>query len=436
MIMAYNVKNFSELKSALASSGNSIDLIINADIDMGSGFVIDGKSVSITSAHTNGKAGMYALMRIESYTGSFFTVKDNASLTLSNITFLGNKAVSAMTSIPCKPLIYNEGILTLQDKAELYSNFGGVPVTELSAELAGGGIVNIGKKAVLTLETGSLLQYNQSKLGGGVLNYNGAALNLAGGVFRWNTAENGGGFANINAVFNMTSGSVTQNSATERGAGIYTKSLKDGYFSITGGGIATNENAIEGGGIYVPYEELKFIHIGADVYFSGNKAKKSYERCFLDDAMYNANIQCTKWTKPFSQGYNNYDIYYINDYCPEEPCDSDDNVQFPNVCYTEPGVYHYTIRETSEPGNGWITDSSEYPVVVTVTDDGHGHLTANVEYPEGKPKFINKYKPESVCVKLCAVKIAEGAPLKDGQFTFGLFDKDGNEIISATNKSQ
>jgi pilin isopeptide linkage protein len=113
--------------------------------------------------------------------------------------------------------------------------------------------------------------------------------------------------------------------------------------------------------------------------------------------------------------------------------DSSINVHFPAVCYSKEGVYEYTVRETSVSGNGWITDPREYPVIITVTDDGNGKLTAHTEYPQGVPEFVNKYEPKSVCVRLIATKTAIGAPLKDGQFEFGVFDEHGNKVTAASN---
>jgi len=110
------------------------------------------------------------------------------------------------------------------------------------------------------------------------------------------------------------------------------------------------------------------------------------------------------------------------------------NVDFPCINISEPGVYYYTIGETSVSGNGWTTDTKKYPVVVTVTDDGNGKLSSHVNYPEGYPKFVNKYEHSSICIELGAVKIAVGAPLEDGQFTFAVFDADGNPVATATNR--
>ncbi|MCL2383357.1 MAG: hypothetical protein FWC79_04295 [Oscillospiraceae bacterium] len=111
------------------------------------------------------------------------------------------------------------------------------------------------------------------------------------------------------------------------------------------------------------------------------------------------------------------------------------NVEFPCIEFTEEGVYEYIIRETSQSGSGWTTDDREYPVTITVTDDGEGHLTADVDYPEGFPEFENKYEHGRVCVTLFANKTAIGAPLVDDKFNFGVFDGE-TEIVSATNRDR
>jgi pilin isopeptide linkage protein len=116
--------------------------------------------------------------------------------------------------------------------------------------------------------------------------------------------------------------------------------------------------------------------------------------------------------------------------------DGDINVRFPEICFDKPGVYEFTIRETSVSGDGWITDPREYPVIVTIKDDGHGKLTIHEEYPKGKPEFVNKYEPKKVCVKFTATKTAIGAPLKNNQFEFGVFDEHGHKVATAKNYSQ
>ena len=72
------------------------------------------------------------------------------------------------------------------------------------------------------------------------------------------------------------------------------------------------------------------------------------------------------------------------------------NIKFPELSFTSPGVYNYTIRELTPPDREWDTDSRVYRAVVTVTADSDGNLTASAAYPDGFPRFVNirkKYPP-------------------------------------------
>jgi len=68
-------------------------------------------------------------------------------------------------------------------------------------------------------------------------------------------------------------------------------------------------------------------------------------------------------------------------------------VEFPEICFTEPGKYTYTIREITKPNKCWLTDSNEFRVIVTVAENKNGCLTAVVEYLDGIPEFTNIYCP-------------------------------------------
>lgn len=108
-------------------------------------------------------------------------------------------------------------------------------------------------------------------------------------------------------------------------------------------------------------------------------------------------------------------------------------VEFAEIEYTQPGTYSYTISEISTSGGGWTTDTSEFEVIVTVTDDGEGNLIPSVFYPSGFPEFTNSYATASTSVVLTATKLAIGAQLPAGKFQFGLFDEDGNLLETVTN---
>ena len=68
------------------------------------------------------------------------------------------------------------------------------------------------------------------------------------------------------------------------------------------------------------------------------------------------------------------------------------NINFPALEFTAPGVYSYTIKELTPSNRQWETDSRVYRVIITVTDNGEGLLVASLDYPDGFPKFVNKSK--------------------------------------------
>jgi pilin isopeptide linkage protein len=114
------------------------------------------------------------------------------------------------------------------------------------------------------------------------------------------------------------------------------------------------------------------------------------------------------------------------------------DVVFRDVTISAPGVYHYTIKELTTTGGGWLCDNRTFGVTITVTDDGRGNLMASVAYVGGaEPTFINSYsgaEPYHPCyVTVCAKKSVTGACLCNNMFRFGLFSEDGREIARATN---
>ncbi|MDR3149568.1 MAG: hypothetical protein LBT88_06115 [Oscillospiraceae bacterium] len=109
--------------------------------------------------------------------------------------------------------------------------------------------------------------------------------------------------------------------------------------------------------------------------------------------------------------------------------------QFPLITYTSPGVYNYTVREISTSGNGWTTDSSNYPIEVTVTDDGMGNLVTDIDYPQGQPVFVNRYSPNPAKAALTAQTQLCGGCLQAQMFSFGLFSPDGKLVEKAANDS-
>jgi len=118
---------------------------------------------------------------------------------------------------------------------------------------------------------------------------------------------------------------------------------------------------------------------------------------------------------------------------PPEECSV---IEFPGLVFAEPGVYEYILRETSADGGGWETDTAQFRVTITVTDNGEGVLEYTIEYPDGFPEFTNTYTMLPARVVINALKFAVGAPLPCGRFNFGLFDLEDNLIAEASNGTQ
>ena len=75
--------------------------------------------------------------------------------------------------------------------------------------------------------------------------------------------------------------------------------------------------------------------------------------------------------------------------------DARGNVAFPHLLFTEPGTYTYELRELNDGQEGVTYDERVYVVTVTVTDDGLGHLSAEVsmDAADGALTFTNTYTP-------------------------------------------
>lgn len=75
--------------------------------------------------------------------------------------------------------------------------------------------------------------------------------------------------------------------------------------------------------------------------------------------------------------------------------DAKGNVAFPHLLLTEPGTYTYELRELNDGQEGVTYDERVYVVTVTVTDDGQGHLSAEVsmDAADGALTFTNTYTP-------------------------------------------
>lgn len=122
---------------------------------------------------------------------------------------------------------------------------------------------------------------------------------------------------------------------------------------------------------------------------------------------------------------------------------ADGSVTFGKIKFTKPGTYNYVIREKDDKAGGVEYDSAEHTVVVVVTDNGDGTMTAKAELKSRNGEdakdtivFKNSYTAQPASVTLGASKAYVGGELKDGQFTFELKDKDGKVVSKAKNTKE
>ena len=110
---------------------------------------------------------------------------------------------------------------------------------------------------------------------------------------------------------------------------------------------------------------------------------------------------------------------------------ADGSVEFEAVSFDAAGDYKFKIREKNEGAAGYTYDSTEFDVAVAVTDNGKGQLEAKATYAK-EAAFSNTYKaaPTSVVVDATSVlkKGDKDQPIKAGDFTIELLDKDGKVI--------
>lgn len=84
---------------------------------------------------------------------------------------------------------------------------------------------------------------------------------------------------------------------------------------------------------------------------------------------------------------------------------------------------------------GYTYDSSKHKVTVAVTDNGDGTMKATPTYEDGDvPQIKNAYNATG-SVTLNLWKTLAARDLKDGEFTFGLFDEQGNAVLDKDGKA-
>ena len=106
-------------------------------------------------------------------------------------------------------------------------------------------------------------------------------------------------------------------------------------------------------------------------------------------------------------------------------------VTFDSISYKEVGEHTYTVKEVKGTDSTIAYDESEKQVTVKVTRDGD-NLKTEVVYPESKV-FHNLFTPNATSAEFSLKKNLSGRDLKNGEFTFTLFDSEGKAVKTVSN---
>lgn len=95
-------------------------------------------------------------------------------------------------------------------------------------------------------------------------------------------------------------------------------------------------------------------------------------------------------------------------------------------------VFHYVVTESGSLDGVTNDQRASRDVYIKVTDDGAGHLSAEIVKPVDLT-FTNSYGVSATSATISARKVFEGRDLAAGEFEFVLLDADGKTVRTAKN---
>ena len=116
---------------------------------------------------------------------------------------------------------------------------------------------------------------------------------------------------------------------------------------------------------------------------------------------------------------------------------TDGGFEFSQIEFTESGIYRFVITENAENAlSGVEYDNSRYLIAVSVADNGNGALeiteTVMQKSANGESEavnaieFVNTYNAKHTGVSLGGNKVLVGRELEEGEFSFLLYNANGN----------
>ena len=124
--------------------------------------------------------------------------------------------------------------------------------------------------------------------------------------------------------------------------------------------------------------------------------------------------------------------------------DSDGKFTFAQVNFDETDAgktYSYKVVESKTDAAGFDVDTTEYLYLVTVTDNRDATLDVSITDEDGEPAgtslavvFDNKYEAKGSATFVGTKELLgkRGAGIGEGEFTFSVLDKDGEEVATGS----
>ena len=195
---------------------------------------------------------------------------------------------------------------------------------------------------------------------------------------------------------------------------------------------------VKGDNSTITYDESE-KHVTVKVTRDGDNLKtevvypesKTFNNKFTPNAA-KATIELEKQLtgRNLADGEFNFDLYEGSNKL-QTTTNKNGKVTFESISYKEVGEHTYTVKEVKGTDSTIAYDESEKHVTVKVTRDGD-NLKTEVVYPESKV-FHNLFTPNATSAEFSLKKNLSGRDLKDGEFTFTLFDSEGKAVKTVSN---
>ncbi len=242
---------YEAVAAANANGGGTITLLGSAELDK---FVEITTDITIAYGDNTRSVERAVQTRDENYTGTMFTVKAGATLTLQNVVLDGSGATATGNLIATE----GTGSIVLNEGTVLQNNNGAHAV---SLATRGGG--------TLTLNGGEII--NNSSDSGAI--WGGGNITVNSGKINNNASTGIGGAIRMvsNCNLTMNGGEISNNKAAGDGGAIW--GYGSSTYNFNGGKMNNNESAGTGGAIYTGTYSV--INISGDFELCDNKAANS-----------------------------------------------------------------------------------------------------------------------------------------------------------------